>query len=249
MSVVSEPSTSRVGVIPIRTFRGATPGPAILFFHGLRASSEGLDAEARAFAAAGITAIMVDAPHHGARRDTFLETMPDTATREGYRRLLTIFREARDEVPSLVDHAQAAGHTAIAIGGVSLGGYIALAAAGEPRLAAIVSLLGSPDWTPHEGEGAAAREHFAEALAESPHLRPEVFVPRPLLMITGTRDVNVPPAPTRALHARLRPLYAEAGADAALVHREFDTAHAVAEPMWRAMIALATSFCANTLRN
>jgi alpha-beta hydrolase superfamily lysophospholipase len=245
-----EPSVSFAGDVPIRTYaaHGGAGRAAVLFFHGLRSSAVALDPEARAIAAAGIAALVPDAPHHGARRDRALEAMPDTATREGYGTLLAILREARDEVPSLVDHALGLGYERVAIGGVSMGGYIALAGAVvEPRLAAVVSLLGSPDWTPHEGEAAKSVHHFAGALAESPHLRAEALAPRPLLLLNGKRDANVPPEPARALERRLRPLYDRLGAGDVLVRREYDVDHFAPPDVWREMVETAVGFLARTL--
>jgi pimeloyl-ACP methyl ester carboxylesterase len=216
-------------------------------FHGLRSSAETLDREARAIADAGITAILPDAPHHGARRSPFLETMPDTGTREGYRRLLQILREGRDEIPSLVDAALAIADR-VAIGGVSMGAYIALASAAvDPRLVAFASLLGSPDWTPTEGEAASSKEAFASELAESPHLHPAAFAPRPLLLLNGAHDLDVRPGGTRALAETLRPLYARAGSTEALVHREYDTGHFAPPAIWDEMVRTTVSFLSRQL--
>ena len=55
---------------------------------------------------------------------------------EGYRRLLLILREAREEVPALVDDLLAKGHERVAIMGVSMGAYIALAEAGHDVIVA-----------------------------------------------------------------------------------------------------------------
>ncbi|HVH42178.1 MAG TPA: alpha/beta fold hydrolase [Labilithrix sp.] len=247
---MSEPIVSSFGQVPVRIFeaRPAARTPAVLLFHGLRSSADTLDREARALAAAGMTAILPDAPHHGVRSSVFLKTMPDTATREGYARLLAIFRESRDEIPSLVDHVLARGHDTVAIAGVSMGGYIALAAAAvEPRLAAFASLLGSPDWTPHEGEAAAAAGAYAAELSESPHLRPEVFAPRPLLFLNGAHDVNVPPGPARALAERLCPIYERAGAPDALMYRAYETGHFVPPAIWDEMVETAVTFLGRTL--
>jgi uncharacterized protein len=214
---------------------------AVLCFHGLRSSKAALVPEARALEAAGLAPVLVDAPHHGERRSAFLDTMPDTSTLEGYRRLLSILREARDEVPSLVDDLLAKGHERVAVMGVSMGGYIALAAATiEPRLSAIVSIFGSPDWTPPDQDASP----FAAELRESPHLRPEAFPPRPLLLLNGARDENVRPEGARALASVLRPRYEALGAGDALVHREWDVPHFAPPDVWREMIAVATTFLA-----
>jgi hypothetical protein len=243
------PSASVVDGIPLRTYAAAgrsRPGAAVLFYHGLRASAEANDREARALAAAGLTAILPDAPHHGARHSEVLAAMPDALTLEGHRVLLRILREARAEVPRLVDHALAVGHSRVAIAGVSMGGFIALAGATvEPRLAAIVSILGSPDWTPR---GGIVPPDLEEAVAESPHLRLGTFPPRPLLLLNGGRDENVPPAPARALAAALAPLYAGAGAGP-LVHHEYpDASHFVDEEVWADLWSRAEAFLVEALR-
>lgn len=197
----------------------APPGEsrgAILLYHGLRSSLASLENEADRLADAGITVVLVDAPHHGGRHSSVLGTMPDALSLPGHHVLLRLLREARDEVPSLVDQALALGHRKVAIGGVSFGAFIALAAATiEPRLAATVSILGTPDWTPRDGITPADLE---SAVAESPHLRS--FLPaRPLLLLNGGDDDNVRPTAARELAARLAPVYAEAGVT--LLHREY----------------------------
>jgi uncharacterized protein len=222
--------------------------PAVLLFHGLRSSSAALHAEAQAIAAAGMTAVLVDAPHHGARRSPVLDAMPDTGTRDGYGTLLRILREGTEEVPALVDHLLGLGHARVAIAGVSMGAYIALAAgAAEPRLAAIASLLGSPDWTPHEGEAAASEDVRADAAEASPCRHAGAFPPRPLLLLNGARDVNVRPDGARAFAAALRPLYAARGGAEALVHQERDVDHFAPAEVWREMVATAVAFLARAL--
>ncbi|MEZ4257530.1 MAG: alpha/beta fold hydrolase [Polyangiaceae bacterium] len=248
--LVRSPVRSAIGPAPVWTFSAERDAraPAVLLFHGLRSSSAALHDEARAIARAGMTAVLVDAPHHGARRSPVLDAMPDTGTREGYATLLRILREAKDEVPSLVDHLLGLGHARVAIAGVSMGAYVALAGAVlEPRISPIVSLLGSPDWTPHEGEAATAADVRADADDASPCRHPEAFVPRPLLMLNGARDVNVRPEGARAFAEALRPLYAARGASDVLVHRELDVDHFAPPEVWREMVETAVVFLSRAL--
>jgi alpha-beta hydrolase superfamily lysophospholipase len=219
---------------PVRTHEADGRG-ALLLFHGLRSSAASLDAEARAFAAAGVTTFAVDAPHHGARRSVVLETMPDTGTLEGRATLLRILREARDEIPQLVDEVLALGYEKVGVAGVSMGAFIALAAAViEPRLSVIVSILGSPDWTPFSDD----------PVPDSPHLSPQAFRPRPLLFVNGARDVNVPPEPARRFVAQLRPLYRDG---VSLEHREYDVDHFARPLVWREMVDAAVAFTSRAL--
>lgn len=216
---------------------------AVILFHGLRMGGDSLSREARWLASAGFTAILPDAPHHGARHSDVVGTMPDALTIDGYRVLLRILREARDEVPKLVDYALGLGNTRVAIAGVSMGAFVALAAATiEPRLAAFVSILGTPDWTPPDG---SVPDDLAEALGESPHLLPERFAGRPLLLLNGSRDENVRPVGARSLVAEIRPQYAAAPAN--LLHREYDSEHAVSEPDWMDMWITTVAFLARVL--
>lgn len=239
------PTDSFAGTVPLRTVAPPVAMPsagAVLMFHGLRSSMATLEREARLFAAAGMTAILVDAPHHGARSDEVVASMPDALSLEGHYVLLRLVREARDEVPGLVDHVLRLGHPKVAIAGVSFGAFIALAAATvEPRLAAIVSVLGSPDWTPRDG---VVPEDLRELVRESPLHRYEAFAPRPLLLINGALDDNVRPGPARTLAARLRPIYHAPGVGP-LVHVEVpDATHFPSEPDWNAMWSTAVDFVA-----
>jgi hypothetical protein len=242
------PEDSFAGGVPLRTYAppaGRPSAGAVLLFHGLRSSMATLEREARVFASAGTTAILVDAPHHGARHDDVVGSMPDALSLPGHYVLLRLVREARDEVPSLVDHALALGHRKVAIAGVSFGAFIALAAATiEPRLAAIVSVLGSPDWTPRDG---VVPDDLVEVVRESPLHRHEALAPRPLLMLNGALDDNVRPAPARALAERLRPIYEAAGVGP-LVHTEYPNAtHFPSDADWNDMWSVAARFVGDAL--
>ncbi len=223
-----------------RHLAGSSPARvALLFFHGLRSSGEALDEAARTLTTHGFDVLLPDAPHHGTRRDAVLDEMPDTATRAGYATLLRIIREARDEMPALVDHALALGYEKVAIGGVSLGAFIALSAPRvEARAAAIVSILGTPDWTPHEGEAAADLDAFREALAESPHLDLHTLPLPPILLCNGAHDVNVRPEGARALAARIP-------ASARFIHREWNVPHFVPPDVWSEMLEATGRFVAD----
>src|SRR3954462_11088594 len=96
------PVDSFAGAVPLRTH---APSPsrastaAVLLFDGLRSAKEALDREARMLADGGVTVILVDAPHHGARRTDVVRDMPDALSLPGNYVLLRLVREARDEVP------------------------------------------------------------------------------------------------------------------------------------------------------
>lgn len=243
------PSSHRhrlVGPIPIRTY---APSPAsartegaVLVYHGLRSSMDALAREAAILSAAGITVVLVDAPHHGARHSQLVATMPNALEMPGYATVLRLVQDARDEVPRLVDHLLGEGHRAVAVAGVSFGGFIALAAATvEPRLAAIASVLGTPDWTPRSG---VVPDELTSVVAESPLAHYAEFAPRPLLLLNGALDENVPPHGARALAAKLRPIY-EARRAGPLVHHEYArTTHFPSPPVWHDMWSRTATFLA-----
>lgn len=195
--------------VPVRISRPASGrrAPPVLVVHGLSAAKESHDKEAASLARAGFTAIAMDAPHHGARQTPLLDEIREATGAPAHAILLRMVREAAEEIPRLVDHLAAEGHGPVGIVGVSMGAYIALAAAArEPRITAVVSLLGSPDWWPRTG---SPSDEVRPWLAEAPAHHPERFPPRPVLLANAGRDVNVPPDAARRFAAALRPLYSE----------------------------------------
>lgn len=242
------PRDAFVGPVPIRTYApppGTTrPAGAVLLFHGLRSTMGSLAREAELLASTGLTVVLVDAPHHGARQSDVVRRMPNALEMPGFATVLRLVREARDEVPLLVDHLLGEGHATVAAGGVSFGGFIALAAATvEPRLAAIASVLGTPDWTPRSG---IVPEELASVVRESPLARYETFFPRPVLLLNGALDENVPPTGARALAAKLRPIYEERAG--VLVQREYrHTTHFPSPEVWLDMWTTAGSFLTESL--
>lgn len=183
----------------------AGPAPAVLFLHGLSASKEVQQKEASSLARAGFLAVTVDAPHHGARRTPLLDALRDATGSAAHALFLRILREAIAEVPLLIDDLLRRGHGPVGVAGISMGAYIALGAtAADPRIAAVVSILGSPDWTPCHGDVDPAARPW---LAEAPVHHPERFPPRALLLANAGRDVNVPPEGARRFAEALRPRY------------------------------------------
>jgi pimeloyl-ACP methyl ester carboxylesterase len=185
---------------------GAPRSAAVLFLHGLSSSKEIHDRESTSLARAGLTAVALDAPHHGARRSPLLDAIMEATGAPAHAILLRMLREAIGETSRVVDYLLREGYGPIGIAGISMGAFAALgAAAAEPRLAAVVSILGSPDWWPVKGEIDDAVRPW---LAEAPARHPERFPPRPLLIANAGRDENVPPEPARRFAEALRPYYA-----------------------------------------
>ncbi len=144
----------------------------------------------------GFLAVGVDAIAHGERR------IPDAWRRfwaDPLGSLLEVVTLSTAEVPGLIDALEARGWATrgrIGIAGVSLGGFIAYAAALlDPRIGAAACVNASPSW----GDD-----------PRSPDRRPDAFYPLALLSVSGADDQLVSPAPARALHQALAPRYAGA---------------------------------------
>ena len=167
------------------------PGPAVLVLHGLGANADTQRGELNALATWGLSAVGVDAPHHGARRDGWLDEMAWLGPPESHARLLHAIREAAHDVSRVIDHVVREGHGPIGLAGISFGAYTALTvAANDSRVRATVSLLGSPDWTPREGP---ISEEIRGLMHHAPVHRPWDCARNPLFLINASRDGIVPP--------------------------------------------------------
>jgi hypothetical protein len=189
----------RVGDVPSLVAHRGRPEEAaargtVLLYHPLGKAKELHAADLGTLADAGFLAIGVDAIAHGERRspDGHARFMADPRAA-----LLEVVSATAAEVPALVDELvrrRWAIPGRIGIAGVSLGGFVAYGAAiSDPRIAAAVTIAGSPRW------GADPR---------SPHRHPDRFHPLALLSITAGADALVPPTDARALHRDLERRYA-----------------------------------------
>ena len=191
--------------IPLLTLAESDePSPAVLFYHGLHSSKDTHRKELESLAAHGFLAVGVDAIAHGERG------IPDLSAFLNREELMTqvakLLRPSVEEVPLLVDHLTSEGHGPIGLAGISFGGMLAFgAAAREPRLAAVVAILGDPSWC-----------------------RPNVstFPKTPLFAWNGGRDQHVDPRGAREFMAELQRLNPDGGHR----YREFSESDHFMEP-------------------
>lgn len=209
VSAAAQTWDAGVARVPLRIFRrdDGAAGPPVLLLHGFAATPPGPgDPDATALAAAGLTVLAVEAPHHGARRSPLVDAVIEAQGPPAHELFLRIVREAVAELPAVVGRALREFGGPAGVVGISMGAYTALAAAADdPRLSVVVSILGSPDWRPRAGEPTPANRAW---LAEAPARRPERFPPRALFLANAGRDESVPPDASRAFVEALRPLYA-----------------------------------------
>ena len=186
------------------------PRAAVILLHGLSSTPEEQRAELVSLAEHGLTAVGFEVLHHGSRRDGWLEKMASARPPASHVLLLELVRASVPEVVRVLEHLRAEGHGPIGMAGVSMGAYIALAAATEePRIQACASILGSPDWTPRSGP---LTPEIARLLPASPAARPAECARHPLLLINATLDEHVPAAFSRTFAdklARVEPALAQ----------------------------------------
>ncbi|MEW5742285.1 MAG: alpha/beta fold hydrolase [Myxococcota bacterium] len=190
------------GVIPVlKVHHEPRPEPAVVVLHGLGASTEVQLPELSSLADAGLVAAAIDAPHHGRRRDAWLDELEKLAGGAAHLRFLELLQEAIPEVSRVIDHLQREGHHPVGLLGISLGAFTALGVArADARVACTVSILGSPDWRPLTGE---PDEAMVELMRAAPVFAPEATARAPLLLMNAGRDTVVPPDASRAFAHRL----------------------------------------------
>lgn len=197
--------------------------PAVLLLHGLGAWKDVHLPELNALAADGWLAIAPDLPHHGDRDDGFLRALEQADAVERHARFLALVEETAEEVSWLLDRCLAWGCPSVSLVGISYGAFTALSvAARDRRPRAVVSLLGSPDWSGPAGGTADGRARQARAP------RADDLAATALLLIQAGRDEIVLADGARALHATLT---ARAGSRVAL--REYPSSgHEMAPADW-----------------
>jgi pimeloyl-ACP methyl ester carboxylesterase len=179
--------SDRIGAAPLLLAHRrdlALPLPAVLWFHGFGVDKETHRKELSLLADERWLAVGVDNAGHGERRLADLDARIAAPREEAFATMLTLADETAREVPHIIDGLVARGLAdpqRLAVAGISMGAFVVYrAVAAEPRIRAAVAILGSPEGVD------------ADALARTA-----------LLSINAERDVNVPPAPARALHAAL----------------------------------------------
>ena len=175
---------------------------AVIWYHGFGVDKDTHRTELARFAEAGFTAIGVDVAGHGARRAPDLDERMAGTQADALHSVIEFAAPTAAELPHLFDwimHRGIAEGNRIAIAGISMGAFVVYRAIiEEPRVAAAVAILGSPEWPARAG----GHVHV------SPHLHAGQMCSARLLSITGARDENVPPGPARELHATLDALHA-----------------------------------------
>jgi hypothetical protein len=219
-------------------------GPSVVVLHGLGADKETQRKEAEDLARAGMRVVVPDAPHHGARRSPWLDRMAEATGAEAHLLFLRMLPLLVYDTLAIVHQLRDQGHGPVGLLGISMGAFAALdAACRDDAVAATVSILGSPDWSPRRGP---VTEEMRAFLPRDPAHNDSRLAGRPLFMANAGRDEHVDPAPARRLAQALRPLFATT--PDCLVHLEYpDSGHFMREEDWADMWPRAVRFLAGHL--
>ena len=179
--------------------RGTSLG-LIIWLPGFGGNKEGVTAYLHDLAADGFAALALDPREHGARATLSGPELRERVLGNIRRHFWPILAGTAEDIPRVVDWAASelgvAG--AIGIGGISMGGDIAVAAAGlDPRIEAVAAGIATADWLrPGSFEPPGAPDDFAQQCyrRRNPLTNPSGFLRE--LAITfqcGVQDKQVPP--------------------------------------------------------
>lgn len=236
---------ARLGEIPLlwAAPAGAGPWPLVLWLHGFSGSKEKMAPQLLDLAARGFVAVSWDFPQHGGRARETLDALRLRVRGDLRRHFWPILGAGIEEVPAIIDWAIAhcGAGPAVAIGGVSMGGDIAVAAAGiDHRIGRVAVTLATPDWLrpgSHEPPGVAGEEQWALYRRFNPLTNLAHYRHRPaMLFACGAEDKQVPPGGADAFVAALEDVYGDGGGRLAIA-REPGVAHRFTPWMWGQALA------------
>lgn len=232
--------TAHVGEIPVLWAEPPQAGHRrlALWLHPFGGTKEGVEPLLLDLARRGFVAVSFDALHHGERlseaRDAFR-----TRVRSNLRRhFWPILARTVEEVPQVIDWAQTTFDIApqVAIGGISMGGDSAVAAAAvDRRIERVAATLATPDWLRPgsiESPGEADDEAWTLYRRYNPLTNLEGYGHRPAITFEcGEADRQVPPDGAICFADALRGAYA-GSPERLAVNLHPEVAHRFTDDMW-----------------
>lgn len=235
-----------LGDIPLVWAEPAGGGdrPLAIWLHAFSWTKDDVAPQLAELAARGFVALSWDLPGHGERGDESPDEMRQRVRSDLRRHFWPILAEAVAEVSAVIDWATV--HldvrSGVSIGGVSMGGDIAIAAAGtDHRIDRVAAMLATPDWLrpgSTEPQGRADKAHWDlyrrfDPLTNSAHYGERCPA---TLFVCGDEDRQVPPEGAEAFVERLGGAYANNRSQLAVV-REAGVAHRFTPWMWEQALA------------
>lgn len=215
-------------------------GTLVIWLAGFSGTKEDCAPQLRALAAQGVTALSFDAWQHGERRIEPEEELR-ARVRSNIRRWFwpILYRTARDTVAVLDWSEYRLGlRGAVGIGGVSMGGDIAVTAAGlDRRIAAVSAVIATPDWLrpgSFEPPGVPDAKAWRAYRDGNPLSHLDRYAHRPALAFEcGDEDRQVPPDGAERFCAALAATYRDYP-DCLRIARHAGVGHRFADAMWSA---------------
>ncbi len=230
-----------VADIPLLWAEPATHAPRklVIWLPGFSGSKESVQNNLLDLAAAGFVGLSFDPCQHGERRSESVEALRARVRGNIRRYFWPILAQTAEETPQIIDWAV---HTLGAVplagmGGISMGGDIAVAAAGvDQRIRAVAACIATADWLrPGSFEPPGEPDAVAQACYDrrNPLTHLELYRHRPAISFQcGAQDQQVPPDGAQRFVAALHPIYAEQP-EQLEVFCQPDTPHKFTEVMWQ----------------
>ena len=223
--------------------------PVVIFLHGMGGSKEQSAARLQELARQGIFVLAIDAHLHGERKVPGIFPQGKNLSSLGtdyaiWVHQTSISHTARD-VSKIIDALSARGDldtSRIGVGGISMGSSTCMVLAWkEPRISAVVGLIGAVDFWSDVTKTPSGKEQDAKRAALSPRVRQLVnsldplphkkaVAPKALFLANGAKDA-IDIESIKSFVKDLRPSY-EAFPDRLHLLEEPKTGHTVTDRMW-----------------
>ncbi|HVF10638.1 MAG TPA: prolyl oligopeptidase family serine peptidase [Abditibacteriaceae bacterium] len=209
-----------------------------IWLPGFSGTKESVEPQLRDLAGAGFVALSYDPWQHGERRIETQEALSQRILGNIRRHFWPILAHTAEESSQVIDWAVTSLGVApdVRMGGISMGGDIAVAAAGaDRRIRAVAACVATPDWL-RPGSFEAPGEPDADSLAcyerRNPLTHLELYAHCPALSFQcGAMDAQVPPDGAQRFVAALQPAYRDCPERLEVCLHE-GVAHAFTEAMW-----------------
>jgi uncharacterized protein len=235
----------KTSVTDIPVLYAAPPGARrlVIWQAGFTGSTETERAKVEELAGRGYVALSFDPYQHG---DRSIEPPDERGKRvfSNFRKYMwAILGRTTKDAERVIDWAVPTLGVVpeVAMGGVSMGGDVSVAAAGvDPRIVAVAAMIATPDWLrPGSNTAPGEPDRDSQALYDElnpmTHLRHYRHTPA-ILFENGAADDHVPPDGARRFAAALAPFY-EAKSERLSVHEHAGVGHAFTDAMWQGALA------------
>jgi hypothetical protein len=177
----------------------------VFVLHGLNVCKETQIPDIESLANKGFHTIAIDAPHHGERKDGFLEYMQDSSPRKRHQLLLYLIQQQVLELDAIVKFYQQKLQKKVAVIGISMGGFVAFGCLRNPNKPDFISpFLASPNWRDPQKNN---QDSFSILEKSGPADFPDEALPTPLLIVNASLDTTVPAKESQIFYKNLQPTY------------------------------------------